>query len=826
MRSTSGTQHLPADAGPRVRGTVHRALATVVLGLVALLVGAGVTAPAASAAATGCSVQVVAHPDDDLFFQNPAVQGSITAGSCVTTMYVTSADAGLGATYARSREAGVRAAYATMAGVANTWSTATQSWNGKTVTVSTLTRASRISLVFLRLPDGNLDGSGTTASGGTSLQELLTGTISTLRTVDGPVQSYTWADLVQVIGKLVTASNASAIRTLDFFGDYGDGDHSDHISVARATLQAQRAYAPTVPISSYAGYPGASLAANVSGAALTAKQRAVLAYAPFDSNMCQSLTACNARSEGAWLTRQHLAGELRTTDGTQTGNLASAAMVSTSSQDVKNGMGGSNAVDGVISGYPVDSSAEWSTAGGGAGSWITLGWMEPVQIDRVVLHDRPNTSDRVTGGTLTFSDGSTVTVPALDDAGGAVVVPFPARSVTGVTFTVTSVSASTHNVGLAEMQAWSPGSGPVVAPPAPAADVDHALTASVTASSQNWNDDQTAAKAVDGIADGYPGDHTAEWATQGGGVGSTLTLTWAAPVTLGRVVLHDRPNTSDQVTSATLTFSDGSVVPVPQLIDDGGAVVVNFPVRTTSSLTFTVTGVSATTSNVGLAELEAWSQSSVAAPETETPAVETPATAAPTTTPVPTTTAPATPTTPAAPTTTAPTTTAPAPAAPTTAAPTPAAPTTAAPTPAAPTTAAPTPAAPTTAAPTPAAPTTAAPTTTSPVSTVDLTDSATGTMGLGKMSGVGSWSRWTWTKPVTVGRLVITNRTSWQMNVTSAQLAFSDGSTVAVPAYPAPGKSITVTFPARTTSSLKLTVTGVAGMTVTAGLVDVGAFSS
>ena len=75
-----------------------------------------------------------------------------------------------------------------------------------------------------------------------------------------------------------------------------------------------------------------------------------------------------------------------------------------------------------------------------------------------MLFDRPNLFDRVTGGTLTFSDGSRVAVPSLANSGAATTVSFTPRTVTQLTFTVTSVSLLTSNVGLAEIQAWTPAS--------------------------------------------------------------------------------------------------------------------------------------------------------------------------------------------------------------------------------------------------------------------------------------------------------------------------------------------------------------------------------
>jgi len=283
-------------------------------------------------------------------------------------------------------------------------------------------------------------------------------------------------------------------------------------------------------------------------------------------------------------------------DATPMANLAGSASVSASSQNTATGQTAAKAIDGVAAGYPADSSKEWATVGGRAGSTLTLAWSSAHTVSAVVLHDRPNTGDRVTGGTLTFSDGSVVNVPALDDAGGATTVTFTARATTSIRFTVTAVSASTVNVGLAEFLAF----GQAAAPPT----TNLAGSAQASASSQNTATGQTAAKAIDGVAAGYPGDSSKEWATAGGRAGSTLTLTWSSAQTVGSVVLFDRPNLSDRITGATLTFSDGSTVTVPALDDGGAATKVAFPARATTSIRLTVTSVSGSTTNVGLAEFQ------------------------------------------------------------------------------------------------------------------------------------------------------------------------------------------------------------------------------
>lgn len=62
------------------------------------------------------SVYVVAHPDDDLLFQSPDLLTDQGAGSCLTTIFLTSGDSGIGSTYAQSRESGNEAAAAEMVG--------------------------------------------------------------------------------------------------------------------------------------------------------------------------------------------------------------------------------------------------------------------------------------------------------------------------------------------------------------------------------------------------------------------------------------------------------------------------------------------------------------------------------------------------------------------------------------------------------------------------------------------------------------------------------------------------------------------------------------
>lgn len=229
---------------------------------------------------------------------------------------------------------------------------------------------------------------------------------------------------------------------------------------------------------------------------------------------------------------------------------------------------------------------EYASAGQ-VNPWLQLNWATAQSINTVTLFDRANGSDNINGGTLTFSDGSTVAVTGIPTDGSAKVVTFPTKLTTSVRFQ--AAGGTGPNNGLAEIEAsYTP-------PPN--------LARQATASASSVFDGRyVAAYATDGpIGDPGAGD----WASLGE-IHPWFQLNWASAVTINSIALYDRPNLGDNATSGTLTFSDGSTLAVTGIPTDGAAKVITFPEKTVTSVKFDATG--GIGSNVGLAEVQVFRQ--------------------------------------------------------------------------------------------------------------------------------------------------------------------------------------------------------------------------
>ncbi|WP_202896372.1 DUF7402 domain-containing protein [Actinopolymorpha pittospori] len=183
---------------------------------------------------------------------------------------------------------------------------------------------------------------------------------------------------------------------------------------------------------------------------------------------------------------------------------------------------------------------------------------------------------------VTESDGSPTDKATIDDAGvlrvnhrdGNVVVTATAADAGGVSTNATVTIALDPSLYRSNASRW-PG-------------------ASATASSQ-FNNDFRAAKVHDGF-----GAAAGEWAS-GGEQNPWIRLEWTTPVQADTITLYDRPGVDD-ATGGTLSFSDGSSVPVDGIPADGGAKTVSLGQKRFTWVRFQVVGGSGP--NVGLAEFE------------------------------------------------------------------------------------------------------------------------------------------------------------------------------------------------------------------------------
>ncbi|MGO8951650.1 MAG: PIG-L family deacetylase, partial [Ktedonobacterales bacterium] len=384
------------------------------------LIGAGATALLAGAglaigrlrvlAANGSTLSVVAHPDDDLLFQNPDIIYALRAGRSVRLVYITAGDDGRNSAYWEGRESGVKAAYAELCGTPNSWNQADAGISGHPISVYTPADFSTVSLVFLRLPDGNVDGSGFPSDSYESSQKLWQGTIPTMRAVDGST-SYSQQDLINTLADLLSLFQPDQILTQDYAGTFGDGDHSDHHAVAYMTQAAVQQYTSSFTLTGYLGYATSQHPANVTGSVLAVKQNAFYTYGQHDGGTCSSAASCAMTGYASWLLRQY------TVSASPSPDLALKATATASSQNTSTRQTANKAIDGVIDGYPHDYTREWATVGGKAGSWLKLTWASPQTVNMIVLYDRPNLNDQITAGNIQFSDGSSIVIGPLNNDG-------------------------------------------------------------------------------------------------------------------------------------------------------------------------------------------------------------------------------------------------------------------------------------------------------------------------------------------------------------------------------------------------------------------------
>lgn len=402
---------------------------------------------------SGHVLEVVAHQDDDLYFMTPDIITDLADSKTHTVLYLTAGDAGsTDPTYWQNREVGVRAAYSLLLDDAGSWTLGTETFAGITVHTAVL---GRVKHIYLRLPDGNQDGTGWASTDYLSLRHLYYGDYgwglaSSITDVEG-VNTLTKRQLLDFVRAVAVAEKPAIVRTLNASMSWNSGggadDHSDHIMAGRIAYSALENLG--VPIVYYRGYDTvATEPVNVTGELYDKSLQAMQAYQPYDPAIVTITTD--------WVSRQYNADPPYTPVAGPGGtglNLALNASVLPSSQNDADSQTAVKAIDGVIDGYPGDSSKEWVVWMEASDGWIELHWDTAQTVSSVKLYDRPNTGDNILSGRLEFSDGSTVAVGALNTDGSATEVAFSSRTITWVRFTI--LTTSSWACGLAEFEVYA-----------------------------------------------------------------------------------------------------------------------------------------------------------------------------------------------------------------------------------------------------------------------------------------------------------------------------------------------------------------------------------
>ena len=248
---------------------------------------------------TGCEKGsldvIVAHEDDDLLFMNMDLASEISAGKCVRTVYITAGDDGHSRGYWGEREHGIQQAYAYMVGADNVWTEEAASVYGHLISVRHLVGHPSIGLIFVRLPDGNVNGGGFASNSYTSLEALATQKIERISTVDGST-TYSYTELKSLIANILRVDAPDDIFSQVSKGPQSVGDHSDHKRVGQMVAEVREITRPDSRLATFVGYTTNQMDSNLSYDQAQQKREIFLKYARDDSLICSGGYSCAGES--------------------------------------------------------------------------------------------------------------------------------------------------------------------------------------------------------------------------------------------------------------------------------------------------------------------------------------------------------------------------------------------------------------------------------------------------------------------------------------------------------------------------------------------------
>jgi hypothetical protein len=225
------------------------------------------------------SFYFAAHEDDWQLFMNPSAFQDVIDGAAKTVfVHMTAGDAGLGMGFGGrkhpfylARENGAETAIRFMADADDI--PANRIADHMPFRGHPIYRVSYRNTVsyFLRVPDGNPQGTGYFDTGFQSLKRLANGGNTTLAAIDGSTVYHGWSDLVSTVRAIVDFERGQAaavqINVAEINPRINPNDHADHIMTAKAALNAVKDLTCVKRVS-YVDYASSRLPVN-----LNAQQR-------------------------------------------------------------------------------------------------------------------------------------------------------------------------------------------------------------------------------------------------------------------------------------------------------------------------------------------------------------------------------------------------------------------------------------------------------------------------------------------------------------------------------------------------------------------------
>ncbi len=226
-------------------------------------------------------LNIVAHPNDSLLFMMPDIYSYLKKNFQVTTIFLTSGDAGQKVNYWKNREKGIMAVYSNMVNEKNIWEEEKLKIDNIIISVFYLKNDRKVKLIFLRLPDGSFNGEGYKNNNFQSLKKLWFKDINQIKTIDN-ANSYSLSELINIIRFLIEKEKPKIINILDYSNYKYTGDHSDHYISSYLTIESIKKTKNNFRIYSYLSNYSLSKNPNLTKKETEVKSKLITLYLKYD----------------------------------------------------------------------------------------------------------------------------------------------------------------------------------------------------------------------------------------------------------------------------------------------------------------------------------------------------------------------------------------------------------------------------------------------------------------------------------------------------------------------------------------------------------------